>query len=113
MDRRLFRLEQALRVLIAHDAAISTRQVMVFLEVARATDGVEAALIERHLNCSPEEISRNLNHFRSARGAGQKEFSQLIEVRNPPGDRRERVAFLSAAGHKVAEEMHRVLEGGA
>jgi len=113
MDRQLYRLETALKALLDHDAAMTTRQMLVFLEVARATDGVEARTIEQHLHAPAHGLDRDLAHFGHVRGPGAPAFHRLIDVRNPPGDRRQRVAFLSREGHMLAEQVNRIMESGA
>ena len=114
MDRQIFRCERALRVLLEYDATMSARQVVVFLEIARATDGIEAAIIERQLGGNRAAVTQALGHLRSTYGTGTKRgLHKLIEVRDPPGDRRKTVAFLSPEGRKVVAEMQRVMEGMA
>ncbi len=113
MDMQLLRLERAMRILLDHDKGITTRQVLVFLEIARATDGIEVAEIGHHLGAPPGEVNRALKHLTAVHGVGEHApLHRLIEARDPPGERRKNVAYLSPVGRTLARELHRALEGG-
>jgi len=113
MDISLLRLEQAMRVLLEHDRSITTGQVLVFLEVARATDGVEVKWIGRHLGAPGPAVVRALQHLTAVHGVGEHAaLHRLIEVRDPPMERRRHVAYLSREGRELARELHRVIAGG-